>query len=97
MVFRKNQGGVAKRSLGSTMCGDDAEDEDECVLSKLGDGKGRRRSLGYVAVSISIKVGFRVVDGGNVLRGKDAGECVCFCFERGGRRGGSVGFAELGD
>jgi hypothetical protein len=42
---------------------DDIEDEDECVLSKLGDGKGRRRRLGSAVGSISIK-GFRVVGGG---------------------------------
>jgi hypothetical protein len=57
-------GGVGKRSLGSTMREDDAddiEDEDECVLSKLGDCKGRRRRRlvvgGSAAVSISIKWG----------------------------------------
>lgn len=62
---RSGGGGVGKRSLGSTMREDDAddiEDEDECVLlSKLGDGKGRRKRLvveGSGAVSISIKWGF---------------------------------------
>lgn len=89
---------MGKRSLGSTMREDDAddiEDEDECVLSKLGEGNGRRR-----AVSVSIKWGFAsgVVE---VYReGKMRETCirfvlVCFGFERCGRRGGgSVGFAK---
>ena len=96
---------MGKRSLGSMMREDDAddiEDEDECVLSKLGDGKGRRR-LGSAAVSISIKWGFASWEGSSVVEvyreGKMRETCirfvlVCFGFERGGRRGGSVGFAK---
>jgi hypothetical protein len=57
---------VGKGPRGSMMREDDTddiEDEDECVLSKLGDGKGRRRRLGSAVGSISIK-GFHVVGGG---------------------------------
>ena len=95
---------MGKRSFGSTVREDDAYDiegEDEYFLSKLGDGKGRRGRLDSVVVPISMKwsVASSMVE---VYRGgKMRGTCiqfvlVCFSFERGGRRGGSVGLKRNG-
>ena len=96
--------GVGKRSFGSTVREDDAYDiegEDECVLSKLGDGKGRRGRLDSVVVPILMKwsVASSMVE--VYCGGKMRGTCiqfrlVCFSFKHGGRRGGSVGLKRNG-